>query len=68
VVVTHDMHSARKVADRIVMLHPVARLGGSATQVLYDGDPGEIDSSRDARVTQFVRGEARDRIEELAGA
>ncbi|MEN0111733.1 MAG: ATP-binding cassette domain-containing protein, partial [Planctomycetota bacterium] len=40
VVVTHDMHSARKVADRIVMLHPVARLGGSATQVLYDGDPG----------------------------
>lgn len=65
VVVTHDMHSARKVADRIVMLYPLSRLGPHESQVLYDGPPDGIDRSADPRVTQFVRGEARDRLEEL---
>lgn len=65
VVVTHDMHSAKKVADRIVMLYPVARLGAGEPQIVYDGPPEKIDRSSDPRVTQFVRGEARDRLEEL---
>lgn len=68
VVVTHDMHSARKVADRIVMLYPISRLGAGESQVLYDGPPEAIDQSKDPRVTQFVRGEARDRLEELQTA
>ncbi|MEO0529881.1 MAG: ATP-binding cassette domain-containing protein [Planctomycetota bacterium] len=68
IVVTHDMHSARKLADRIVMLYPVARLEPGESQVLYDGPPEKIDQSNDPRVTQFVRGEARDRLEELATA
>ncbi len=66
VVVTHDMHSARKLADRIVMLYPVARLGPNESQIVYDGPPDAIDHSNDPRVTQFIRGEARDRLEELA--
>ncbi|HZZ71151.1 MAG TPA: ABC transporter ATP-binding protein, partial [Pirellulales bacterium] len=60
VVVTHDMHTVRKVADRVVMLYPIARLNGEEPQMIFDGAPSELESSKDPRVTQFVRGEARD--------
>lgn len=68
VVVTHDMHSAKKLADRIVMLYPVARLGEGESQMVFEGTPEEIERSDDPRVTQFVRGEARDRLEEMNAA
>jgi len=48
VVVTHDMASARKVADRIVMLHE--------GRLIFDGTPDSIDRSTDARVRCFVEG------------
>ncbi len=67
VVVTHDMRTAQKVADRIVMLYPLARLRDDQQQVIYDGPPGAIDSAADPRVTQFVRGEARERLMEMRG-
>ena len=65
IVVTHDMRTAQKVADRVVMLYPLARLEDDEPQVLYDGLPGDIESAPDSRVSQFVRGEARDRLMEL---
>ncbi len=65
IVVTHDMRTARKVADRIVMLYPLARLGDDQPQIIYDGPAGAIDSADDPRVTQFVRGEARERLTEM---
>ena len=65
VVVTHDMRTARKVADRIVMLYPLSRLGKDEPQVLYDGPPEEIDAAADRRVSQFVRGEAGERLMEM---
>jgi phospholipid/cholesterol/gamma-HCH transport system ATP-binding protein len=65
IVVTHDMRTARKVADRIVMLYPLGRLGGDEPQVLYDGPAGRIDAARDPRVSQFVRGEAGERLREM---
>jgi phospholipid/cholesterol/gamma-HCH transport system ATP-binding protein len=65
VVVTHDMQSARKVADRVVMLYPLARLAEGEGQILYDGRPADLDRSRDRRVTQFVRGEAGERLKEM---
>ncbi len=65
VVVTHDMQSARKVADRIVMLYPLARLAEGEGQILYDGRPADLDRSRDRRVTQFIRGEAGERLKEM---
>ncbi|MEO1496746.1 MAG: ATP-binding cassette domain-containing protein [Planctomycetota bacterium] len=67
VVVTHDMHSARKLADRIVMLYPVSRLRPGESQIVFDGPPEAIDSVDDQRVVQFVNGEAGDRLQELAG-
>lgn len=68
VVVTHDMKSARKVADRIVMLYPTSRLQPNENQVLYDGPPSELDRCRDKRVLQFVHGEAGERLMEMRRA
>jgi phospholipid/cholesterol/gamma-HCH transport system ATP-binding protein len=65
VVVTHDMRTAQKVADRVVMLYPLPRLRPGEPQVLYDGPPQDIDAAADSRVSQFVRGEARERLMEL---
>lgn len=65
IVVTHDMRTAQKVADRVVMLYPLSRLEEEESQVLYDGRPQDIENAPDPRVSQFVRGEARDRLMEL---
>ena len=68
VVVTHDMRTARKVADRVVMVYPVSRLEIDEPQMLFDGPPTELDHAEDVRVRQFVHGEAGERIMELRGA
>ncbi|KAA1259578.1 putative ABC transporter ATP-binding protein [Rubripirellula obstinata] len=66
VVVTHDMHTARKVSDRVLMLFPRRRLDIHESQVLFDGSPSDLEHAEDRRVRQFVRGEAGDRIREMA--
>ena len=65
VVVTHDMRTAQKVADRVVMLYPLSRLEQDEPQILYDGSPAKINTARDGRVAQFVRGEAGERLMEM---
>ncbi|MBQ1454250.1 MAG: ATP-binding cassette domain-containing protein [Thermoguttaceae bacterium] len=65
VIVTHDMKSAKKVADRIVMLYPLRRLGPDEPQVLFDGPPDEIDDTDDKRVWQFINGYAGERLMEM---
>jgi phospholipid/cholesterol/gamma-HCH transport system ATP-binding protein len=65
IVVTHDMRTAQKVADRVVMLYPLARLGADEPQIIYDGPPERIERSADSRVSQFVRGEAGERLMEM---
>jgi phospholipid/cholesterol/gamma-HCH transport system ATP-binding protein len=65
VVVTHDMHTARKVADRVLMFYPRSRLESHESQVLYDGPPSELEHAEDRRVRQFVHGEAGERINEM---
>jgi phospholipid/cholesterol/gamma-HCH transport system ATP-binding protein len=64
VIVTHDMKTARKVADRVVMLYPISRLDATESQIIFDGTPDEIEATTDRRVSQFVRGEAGDRLME----
>ena len=56
VVVTHDMSSARKVGDRIVMLHE--------GRFIADATPQSLDSTGDEVVARFVEGKASP--EELA--
>ncbi|HVA44983.1 MAG TPA: ABC transporter ATP-binding protein [Pirellulales bacterium] len=65
VVVTHDMNTAHKVADRVVMLYPIGRLRSDEPQVLFDGTPSQLDGADDPRVSQFVHGEARERLMEM---
>jgi phospholipid/cholesterol/gamma-HCH transport system ATP-binding protein len=65
VVITHDMNTARKVADRVVMVYPLARLEAGDSQILFDGRPDELESSPDRRVQQFIRGEAGERLTEM---
>ncbi len=65
IIVTHDMRTAVKVADRVVMLYPLARLGPGEGQILYDGPPRAIEETADNRVIQFVRGEAGERLMEM---
>jgi len=65
IVVTHDMKTARKVADRIVMLYPVSRLKSGESQVILDDVPEAIDNTSDSRVSQFVEGEAGERLMEM---
>ena len=48
--VTHDMKSAYKIADRIVMLYQ--------GKVQFDGSPDEIRNSDDPVVQQFINGNA----------
>lgn len=68
IVVTHDMHTARKVADRVLMLFPRTRLAKHESQVLFDGPPSDLEHAEDRRVRQFVRGEAGERLNELISA
>lgn len=66
IIVTHDMRTVHKVADRVVMLCSSSRLVPGESQILFDGSPKEIRDAGDSRVTQFVRGEARERLMEMA--
>lgn len=65
VVVTHDMRTARKVADRVVMVYPLSRLEPDEPQIIFDGPPSQMERSRDRRVTQFIHGEAGERLQEM---
>ncbi len=54
IVVTHDMKTVQKVADRVVMLYPLARLEPASNQVLFDG-------TARARLKRFVPNRAASR-------
>ncbi len=66
IVVTHEMKTVTKVADRVVMLYPLSRLQPGEHQILFDGTPEQLRECADPRVRQFIEGEARDRLLELA--
>ena len=58
--ITHDMVSARKIADRIAMLH-----GGC---IVWSGSATEIDRSGSPYVDQFINGRAEGPIQMQIGA
>jgi phospholipid/cholesterol/gamma-HCH transport system ATP-binding protein len=53
--ITHDMASARKIADDIAMLHE--------GKIIWRGAAKEIDESGDPRVDQFIHGRAQGPIQ-----
>lgn len=54
IIVTHEMKTVRRVADRVVMLYPLARLAAAESQVIYDGPAAGLEASPDERVRRFV--------------
>ncbi len=65
IVVTHDMRTVQKVADRVVMLYPLSQLETNESQIVFEGRPDEAFESDDPRIADFVRGRAGERIQEL---
>lgn len=65
IIVTHDMTTVRKVADRVIMLYPLSRLEPDEPQILYDGPSNQIEQSTDPRVRDFISGNGTSRIREL---
>src|SRR4051812_21517665 len=49
--ITHDMHSARKISDRITMLYE--------GKLIWVGKPEDVDRTDNAFVDQFVHGKAQ---------
>jgi phospholipid/cholesterol/gamma-HCH transport system ATP-binding protein len=47
------------------MLYPISRLRKDEPQIIFDGKPDKLERSSDSRVTQFVNGEAGERLMEL---
>ena len=68
VVVTHDMKTVTKVANRVVMLYPLLALAPrrTADSVRRPTGGSGSESSATPRVGQFVRGEAGERLREMA--
>ncbi|RJP76412.1 MAG: ABC transporter ATP-binding protein [Candidatus Zixiibacteriota bacterium] len=58
IVVTHDMTSAYKIADRIVMLHRGV--------IIFDGTPDQVRNTTDEVVRQFIEGRAEGPIKQTA--
>jgi phospholipid/cholesterol/gamma-HCH transport system ATP-binding protein len=48
--ITHDMHSAKKIADRVTMLYE--------GKLIWDGPANDVDNSGNPYVDQFVHGRA----------
>ncbi len=56
VVVTHDMRTVQRVADRVVMLAPCRQLSPDESQTLFEGPVEELFSLTDPQIADFVRG------------
>jgi phospholipid/cholesterol/gamma-HCH transport system ATP-binding protein len=59
IVVTHDLKTVFKVADRVVMLYPLSRLEAHEPQVIFDGSLDELRVCPDSRVREFLGSESR---------
>ncbi|KMQ50129.1 Methionine ABC transporter ATP-binding protein [Chitinispirillum alkaliphilum] len=51
ILVTHDISSAYKIADKIAMIHE--------GKIIFLGTPGEIRKSRNPYIQQFIRGQRK---------
>ena len=55
IVVTHDLHSAWHVGDRLALLHE--------GRVVFTGTPSEAKETSDERVRQFIEGRSEETVE-----
>lgn len=65
VIVTHDMRTVERVADRVIMLAPCRRLSPGQPQILFEGSVTELFQVTDPQIAEFVRGGALEAPNEL---
>jgi len=58
VIVTHDMRTVERVADRVIMLAACRTLQPGDEQILFEGSVDALFSVTDPRIAEFVRGGA----------
>ncbi|MEZ6141178.1 MAG: ATP-binding cassette domain-containing protein [Zavarzinella sp.] len=58
IVVTHDLSTVQRVANRVIMLYPLNQLQSDESQILFDGTPEALFQHSDPRIQQFVTGAA----------
>lgn len=54
VIVTHDLRTIRRVADRVIMMVPGSRLGPDESQIVFDGTWREFTRSRHPLVMEYI--------------
>lgn len=54
IIVTHDLRTVQRVADRIIMLYPRSKLADSESQLIFDGTLSELAESPDDRVREYI--------------
>lgn len=58
ILVTHEMQTVRKVADRVIMLAAVHQIDPDQPQILFDGPVAQFLNSTDPRIRRFIEGNA----------
>ncbi len=56
IIVTHEIRTVERCAERVIMLYPRSRLPAGDSQVLSDGPAAALFAADDLRVRHFVRG------------
>lgn len=54
IIVTHDLRTVQRVADRIVMLYPRAKLTDNESQLIFDGTLKQLADNQDERVREYI--------------
>jgi phospholipid/cholesterol/gamma-HCH transport system ATP-binding protein len=54
IIVTHDLRTVQRVADRVVMLYPRSKLQNDVEQIIFDGSLTELANSSDERVHEYI--------------
>ena len=58
ILVTHEMQTVRKVADRVIMLAAVHQIDPDQPQILFDGPVAQFLNSTDPCIRRFIEGNA----------
>lgn len=58
ILVTHEMQTVRKVADRVIMLAAVQQIDPDQPQILFDGPVAQFLNSTDPCIRRFIEGNA----------
>lgn len=56
IIVTHELRTVHRAAERVLMIEPAATLDPDQPQIVYDGPPQQLGTSENRRVLEFIDG------------